>query len=91
MKIVKFFLLVIILFLSRNLLPQIRITPPAPERERTYDLLHVKINLSFDWNEKAKVRELISAQEYDYIFGELQKLPKSINHLIKYTNEKLLV
>jgi four helix bundle protein len=44
---------------------------------------------SFDWNEKSKVRELISSEEYQYIFSELDKLPKSINSLIKYTNEKL--
>lgn len=44
---------------------------------------------SFDWNEKAKVRELLSSDEYKYIFTELEKLPKSINSLIKYTNEKL--
>ncbi len=44
---------------------------------------------SFDWNEKSKVRKLITAEEYDYIFSELNKLPKSINSLIKFTNEKL--
>jgi four helix bundle protein len=42
-----------------------------------------------DWNEKAKVRKLVSDAEYVYIFGELEKLPKLINYLIKYTNEKL--
>ena len=46
---------------------------------------------SFDWNEKAKVRELVSKEEYDHIFKELDKLPKSINYLIKYTNEKLKI
>ena len=44
---------------------------------------------SFDWNEKAKVRKLISEVEYNHIFQELDKLPKAINALIKYTNEKL--
>jgi four helix bundle protein len=42
-----------------------------------------------DWNEKAKVRKLILKEEYDHIFNELYELPKEINHLIKYTNEKL--
>ena len=46
---------------------------------------------SFDWNEKSKVRKLISAVEYNYIFAELEKLPKALNSLIKYTNEKLTV
>ena len=42
-----------------------------------------------DWNQKAKVRKLISEEEYEYIFKELQKLPKAINSLILYTNQKL--
>jgi four helix bundle protein len=44
---------------------------------------------SFDWNEKAKVRGLLTEEEYKYIFSELDKLPKALNSLIKYTNEKL--
>ena len=44
---------------------------------------------SLDWNQKAKVRNLISKEEYDFIFGELQKLPKAINSLILFTNQKL--
>ena len=43
----------------------------------------------FDWNEKARVRKLLSKEEYKHIFSELDKLPKAINTLIKYTNEKL--
>lgn len=45
---------------------------------------------TFDWTQKSKVRKLLTAEEYNYIFSELEKLPKSINQLIKYTNEKLL-
>ena len=44
---------------------------------------------TLDWNEKSKVRKLITEEEYNHIFGELNKLPKSINSLIKFTNEKL--
>jgi len=44
---------------------------------------------SFDWNEKAKVRNLINKDEYQHIFNELQKLPKEINQLVKITNTKL--
>lgn len=43
----------------------------------------------FDWNEKSKLRKLLKQEEYDHIFGELQKLPEAINRLIKYTNTKL--
>lgn len=45
----------------------------------------------FDWNEKAKLRKLLSEDEYKHIFSELEKLPKSINTLIKFTNEKLTI
>ncbi len=43
----------------------------------------------FDWNEKSKIRKLLKQEEYAHIFGELQKLPESVNRLIKYTNLKL--
>lgn len=43
----------------------------------------------FDWNEKSRIRKLLTEDEYSYIFGELQKLPEAINKLIKYTNLKL--
>lgn len=43
----------------------------------------------FDWNEKSKVRLLLTTDEYSHIFEELQKLPEAINRLIKYTNLKL--
>lgn len=46
---------------------------------------------SLNWNEKSKVRKLLSVDEYKYIFGELQKLPKAINSLILFTNQKLKV
>jgi four helix bundle protein len=44
---------------------------------------------SLDWNEKSKIRKLITTEQYNYIFGELQKLPREINYLIKFTNDKL--
>ena len=46
---------------------------------------------SLNWNGKSKVRKLLSAEQYKYIFGELQKLPKAINSLILDTNQKLKV
>ena len=39
-----------------------------------------------DWNEKSKIRKLLTVEQYNHIFQELQKLPKSINSLIKFTN-----
>ena len=46
---------------------------------------------SLDWNEKSKVRNLLKQEEYKYIFNELNKLPKELNSLIKFTNEKLAI
>jgi len=43
----------------------------------------------FDWNEKAKIRKLISEDDHRKILSKLQELPKSINKQIKYTSEKL--
>lgn len=45
---------------------------------------------AIDWNEKSKLRNLINDEEYQHIFNELQKLPKAINSLIKFTDDKLL-
>ncbi len=42
-----------------------------------------------DWNEKSRVRKLISQEEYEHVFGVLQRLPKMINTLIKLTNDNL--
>ncbi len=44
---------------------------------------------SLDWNEKAKMRGLITKEQYEHILQELQALPKEIHSLIKFTNEKL--
>ena len=46
---------------------------------------------SLNWNEKSKVIKLLSKEEYNFIFMELQKLPKAINSLILFTNQKLKV
>ena len=44
-----------------------------------------------DWNEKARVRKLISQNTYENIVTELQQLPLLINQLIKYTNLTLKI
>lgn len=44
---------------------------------------------SLDWNEKSKSRKLLTSEQYNHIFNELQLLPKEVHHLIKFTNEKL--
>jgi len=44
---------------------------------------------SFDWTEKAFKRRFLTAEQYKHIMAELQKLPKELNSLIKYTNTVL--
>ncbi len=44
---------------------------------------------SMDWAQKAKIRKIITSQQYEYIMNELAKLPRELNYLIKFTNEKL--
>jgi len=46
---------------------------------------------STDWNNKAIHRKLITSEQYDHIANELERLPREINNLIKYTNEKLKI
>ena len=46
---------------------------------------------SLDWNEKARIRKLFTEEQYEYILKELNKLPKELNYLIKFTNEKLTI
>lgn len=42
-----------------------------------------------DWNEKSKIRKLLTEDQYKHIFKELCVLPKEIHQLIKFTNDKL--
>ena len=46
---------------------------------------------SFDWNEKSKVRNLLTDEQYQNILLELQKLPIEINQLIHFTDQKLTI
>lgn len=44
-----------------------------------------------DWLEKSKVRNLIKIELYNHIFKVLKLLPREINHLISYTNNRLTI
>lgn len=46
---------------------------------------------SLDWLQKAKVRKIISDEQYNHILCQLKLLPREINSLIKFTNEKLTI
>lgn len=59
------------------------------DKIRFYRIAFGSMYESLDWNEKANKRKLISNEIYQQIFNELNKLPKSIHSLIKFTNDKL--
>ena len=50
---------------------------------------HGSIKESLDWNEKSRIRRLLTNEQYQFIYTELQKLPEATNRLIKFTNAKL--
>lgn len=54
-----------------------------------YRYTYGSIKESLDWNEKAKVRKLITGEQYQHIYQELQKLPRLVHQLIQFTNVKL--
>jgi len=56
------------------------------EKIRFYRISQGSVKESLDWNEKAKIRQLLNKDQYDHIFTELQDLPKEINEFIKFTN-----
>ncbi len=53
------------------------------DKIRFYRIAYGSMYESLDWNEKAFRRNLIDKNTYEYIFTELNKLPKSIHSLIK--------
>jgi len=59
------------------------------EKVHFYRYSSGSIKESMDWTLKSRKRELISEDEYQYVLERLDQLPKEINSLIKYTNEKL--
>ncbi|MFH1326417.1 MAG: four helix bundle protein [Candidatus Falkowbacteria bacterium] len=61
------------------------------DKIRFYRYSFGSLKESFDWNEKSKVRKLLKPEEYNYIFTELQKLPKELHSLIKFTNNRLTI
>lgn len=56
-----------------------------------YRYSYGSIQESINWIEKAKVRKLVNAEQYKNISNQLEKLPKEVNSLIRFTNEKLKV
>ena len=61
------------------------------DKIKFYRYAYGSVKESLDWNEKAKLRKLTSNEEYKYILKRLNKLPKEINALIKFTRERLSI
>ena len=59
------------------------------DKIKFYYYSFVSVKESLDWNEKSKSRKLLTLEQYNHIFNELELLPKEVHHLIKFTNEKL--
>lgn len=56
-----------------------------------YRYSYGSIQESISWIEKAKCRNLVSAEQYNKITSDLKVLPKEVNALIKFTNDKLKI
>ncbi len=61
------------------------------EKIQFYRYSFGSIKESFDWNEKAFKRKLLSDAQYKHIFDQLKQLPKEVNTFIKITNYKLAI
>ncbi len=59
------------------------------DKIKFYRYSYGSMSESLDWNQKSKLRNLLDEVEYNHIFIELQKLPKAINLLVLFTNQKL--
>lgn len=59
------------------------------DKVRFFRIAYGSITESLDWNEKARRRNLLTQEEYQHIYDQLKKLPKELNSLIRFTNEKL--
>lgn len=61
------------------------------DKIKFYRISYGSLKESLDWNEKAKVRQLLTEEEYQFVFNKLNDLPKCINQLINYTEQKLKI
>ena len=60
------------------------------EKIRFYRYSLGSLQESIDWTQKAIERNLLNFDQSEHVLTTLEMLPKEINHLIKYTNEKLI-
>lgn len=61
------------------------------DKQKFYYNARGSVYESAHWTKKAFSRKLLSQQEFDFIMDKLRKLPKEINALISYTEQKLTI
>ena len=59
------------------------------DKVKFYNYSFGSVKEGLDWNEKSKIRGLLTNEQYKHILNELKSLPKDIHQLIKFTNDKL--
>ena len=59
------------------------------DKVKFYNYSFGSVKEGLDWNEKSKIRGLLTNEQYKHILNELKSLPKDIHQLIKFTNERL--
>ena len=59
------------------------------DKIRFYKMSQGSVLESLDRNEKSKARRLLKKEEYNHILEELKRIPKEINHLISFTDQRL--
>jgi len=60
------------------------------DKIRFYRYALASLKEAFDWNQKSKHRNLLTADQYLLILNSLEEIRKEIYFLIKYTNTKLI-
>lgn len=59
------------------------------DKIRFFHFAYGSLYESLDWNQKAYLRRLLNKSEYLDIYNELNKLPKEINTMIKFTKNNI--
>ncbi|MEM8527102.1 MAG: four helix bundle protein [Bacteroidota bacterium] len=59
------------------------------EKIQFYRYSYGSLQETKDWTQKARYRRLLSEEDYKKIMQRIEQLPKAINSLILYTNQKL--
>lgn len=56
-----------------------------------YRYSYGSIQETIDWNNKARLRQLVTQEQYQSIVLMLNELPKEVHHLIAFTNKNLTI